>query len=159
MAVVGIDPGLSGGIAILEGGRLQCWPTPTRTAGPKRSFDERPMVDLLRSRRRTIRLLALEQVGARPGQGVTSMFRFGEGYGLWRGLLWALEIPHLLVRPQAWKQTVLTGTPKDKAAAVAWVQRHHPEASLKATPRSRTPHDGMADAACLAEYARLYIGD
>ena len=69
------------------------------------------------------------------------------------GILEALGIPYRLVTPQAWKKTVLAGTTKDKSAAVQFCRRAFPGVSL--TPgRKRVPHDGMADALCLAEYGR-----
>ncbi len=69
----------------------------------------------------------------------------------------ALRIPHLAVTPQAWKKAVLAGTARDKAAAIAFATRRFPGVPLLATPRSRTPHDGVADAVCLAEYARRLV--
>jgi crossover junction endodeoxyribonuclease RuvC len=88
-----------------------------------------------------------------------SVFRFGFGAGLWVGILGALGIPFERVPPQAWKKAVLAGTAKDKAAAIAYCSRRFPAASLLATPRSTKPHDGLADALCLAEYGRrLLVG-
>ena len=102
-------------------------------------------------------LVVVEKVGAMPGQGVTSMFNFGMGYGMWVGMLAALGFPYELVAPQKWKAAVLGGTKKDKRAAIEYVQRRFPDVSLLATPRSKVPHDGMADAACLALYARQLL--
>lgn len=148
----GIDPGLSGALAwVSSDGRVWALPTPTLAAKAGRDFYEAEMVELLREH--PIRHCAIEAVGAMPKQGVTSMFRFGMGYGLWLGMLAAVGIPHERVRPQAWKKEVLAGTTKDKAAAVEWCRRAYPSVGL--VPKGcRKPHDGIAEAVALAEYAR-----
>lgn len=97
----------------------------------------------------------IEKAQAMPGQGVASMFNYGKGFGLILGVCEALGIPYRLITPQAWKKVVLSGTAKDKDAAVNFVRRAYPGVNL--TPgRKQKPHDGMADAVCIAEYgARL----
>lgn len=96
----------------------------------------------------------IEKVGAMPGQGVTSMFSFGKVYGMLQGLLAGYHIPIHLVTPQSWKKVVLAGTSKDKDAAIAYCRRVYPQIDLKASPRCRKAHDGIADAICLWEYAK-----
>lgn len=157
MICCGVDPGLDGAVAILDGeGRLVLHPTPILKAdkGGKRSFDLTRMQDILCPIRNVTGLVAIERVGAMPGQGVTSMFNFGMGYGIWLGLLAGLGLPYQAVMPAAWKKSILAGTAKDKQAAIEFIHRRFPGVSLLATPRSRVPHDGFADAACLALYAR-----
>lgn len=155
-AVLGIDPGLDGGLAFLgpPGALLHITPTLKAKGSARRTFDTHAMVALLKAR--PLDLVVLEAVQAAPvhgrRQGTTSMFRFGQGYGLWLGMLAALEIPHQLVTPQTWKAAILAGTAKDKQAAIEFVQRRHPTLDLRATTRARNPHDGLADAVCLAEY-------
>lgn len=69
------------------------------------------------------------------------------------GIVEAAGIPYRLVTPQAWKKRVLAGTTKDKDAAISFVRRAYPTIDL--TPgKKRTPHDGIADAVCLAEWGR-----
>ena len=133
--VLGIDPGLDGGVALILPGGAEAHVTPTLAAGQggKRLFDTTGMLNLLRAH--PIDLAVIEAVGPMPKQGVTSTFRFGEGYGLWLGMLAALGIPVQTVKPQAWKKVILAGTPKDKAAAVQYVQRRYPAVSLLPTPR------------------------
>ncbi|MAX33684.1 MAG: Holliday junction endonuclease [Halomonadaceae bacterium] len=104
-------------------------------------------------RGRSINTVILEKVHAMPKQGVSSTFKFGMGFGLVIGVCEALGIPYRLVTPQAWKKVVLAGTAKDKDAAVTFVRRAYP--SINLTPgRKRVPHDGIADAMCMAEYGR-----
>lgn len=98
----------------------------------------------------------LERVGARPGQGVTSMFRFGENYGFIQGLLAAYAIPYELVTPQKWKREFqITG---DKNSAVDVCRRLFPGVSLRRTERCKKDHDGMAEALLMAEYVKRKLG-
>jgi crossover junction endodeoxyribonuclease RuvC len=92
-----------------------------------------------------------------PKQGLVSTFRFGMGFGTWLGMLAALRIPHLAVAPQTWKKSILAGTTKDKGAAIQWAQRRFPGVSLLASTRSKVPHDGLADALAMAEFARRLL--
>ena len=158
LAILGIDPGLDGAVASIRRGEASASPTPTIAPGPggKRRFDIAGMIALLEAG--PVELAVIEAVGPMPRQGVASTFRFGEGYGLWLGMLAALRIPHEAVAPQAWKKVVLSGTARDKAAAVEFAMRRFPGVSLLATPRSRVPHDGLADALALAEYGRRRLG-
>lgn len=158
---VGIDPGLDGGVAVLsgDGSRLVVFVTPTLAAGKngRPTFDVRGMRGLLANTPLDGGMVAIEAVHAMPKQGVTSSFTFGYGCGLWAGLLTGLNIPFQAVIPQAWKRSILAGTKRDKQAAIELVARRFPDVSLMATPRSRKPHDGLADAACLALYARTIL--
>jgi hypothetical protein len=102
------------------------------------------------------RLAVVEAVGARPGQGVVSMFGFGRTLGAIEGVLAAMSIPVERPTPQRWKKAILDGTKKDKTAAIAYVRRRFPGAEL--VPKGkRTPHDGMAESLCLAEYGRRLL--
>lgn len=97
----------------------------------------------------------LEQVSAMPGQGVTSMFSFGQNYGGWQALLEILEMPYQLSTPQKWQKAILGTFPKgqSKDRALAFVQRRWPELNLK-----KKDH-GIVDALCIALYAReLHLG-
>ena len=155
--VMGIDPGLDGAVAWILPDQVEVRVTPTIAAGKagRREFDTTGMFELLT--RYPIDLAVIEAVGPMPKQGVTSTFRFGVGYGLWLGLLAALKIPHVAVTPQLWKKVVLAGTAKDKAAAVQFASRRFPHVSLLPSSRSKVPHDGLADALALAEYARRLL--
>jgi crossover junction endodeoxyribonuclease RuvC len=146
--VVGVDPGLKGGLAcvLLSGEAVATVPMP------------REPRDLARWVRGClpIRLVVVERAHAMPGQGVTSMFTFGVGYGTILGVLAALGFPVEIVAPQRWKREVLAGTAKDKAAAIAYAARRFPAVSL-VPPGCRRPHDGIADALAIAEFARRLV--
>lgn len=147
--IVGIDPGQTGGIAYIDtsSGASHAMPMPLMG----KEIDGHELANALRGR--SIDTVILEKVHAMPKQGVSSTFKFGMGFGLVIGVCEALGIPYRLVTPQAWKKVVLAGTTKDKDAAATFVRRAYPSIGL--TPgRKRVPHDGMADAVCLAEYGR-----
>ncbi|MGJ8515085.1 hypothetical protein [Carnimonas bestiolae] len=145
--IVGIDIGKSGAIAAIDGKNAHAEPMPLMG----KEVDGKSICELLVSLRPD--LVMVEKVGAMPGQGVTSMFNFGMSYGKVLGVLEANCIPYRLVTPQAWKKKVLAGTAKDKNAAIAFVSRAFPDLDL-APGRKQKPHDGMADALCIAEYGR-----
>jgi crossover junction endodeoxyribonuclease RuvC len=147
--LIAIDPGLSGGIAIRYQGKLTAQLLPL--AG--KTLDLAELANIIRQARPTLAIV--EKVHAMPGQGVTSMFTFGMGYGAIQGILATLKIPYELVTPQRWKGVVLAGTTKDKNAAIAYCRRAFPNVSL-VPPRCRKPHDGIADALCLLEYGRRF---
>ena len=153
---LGIDPGLHGGVAALDpaGVVVGTWPMPV--AGGE--VHAAGLADLLRSLRcldshQDIGRVCLEKVAAMPRQGVASTFRFGAGWGMVRGVCAAMSIPVHLVPPTVWKKRVLLGLPHDKAGAVQFCASRWPTADL-ILPGCRVPHDGIADALCLAEYCR-----
>ncbi len=154
---LGIDPGLRGGIAALDatGTVVGAWPMPV--AGGE--VHAAGLADLLRSLRcmdslQDIGRVCLEKVAAMPKQGVSSTFSFGTGWGMVRGVCAALGVPVVLVPPTVWKKRVLLGLPHDKAGAVQFCTSRWPTTDL-VLPGCRVPHDGIADALCLAAYARL----
>ena len=100
-----------------------------------------------------IKLAVVEKQSARPGQGVSSTFSTGFGYGLWVGILAAHSIPFVEVRPKTWTSHILRDVPGEgKSRSVYAVMNRMPDLDL--TPGlKRKPHDGLADAGCLALYA------
>lgn len=158
MYYIGVDPGKSGGIAIVDGlGNV--YVSQMLLAG--KNLDvvaiKNWIIENSRLKYEQPSLACIENVHAMPGQGVTSMFKFGFVTGIMHGIFGTLEIPMHLVTPQAWKKKILVGTKKDKTAAVEYCRRVYPNISLLATKRSRVPHNGMADALCIARYASLTI--
>lgn len=146
MIIAGIDPGVSGAIAILDGTELiatEDMPV-LSTKTNKRMVNAAELADIIRHHRPTE--VKLEQVGARPGQGVTSMFNFGQSYGVAQGVVAALGIPLTLVPPQVWKRRAgLGGADKDYARTKA--QLLYPSADL-----ARKKDIGRADAILIARY-------
>jgi len=156
MRVVGIDPGQTGGIALLTPRTVSARVMPLlpkeewKDAGSP--IDWRTFHPLLLEWAPDI--VIVERVSSMPGQGVASTFRFGSNYGGLLAVVHGLAIQCRLVVPRVWKKHVLgEDFAHDKAGAAAFVEHHHPELSLLPTPRSKKPHDGMADAICIAHYA------
>lgn len=143
MIYIGIDPGKSGAMAMINTDRDQVMVRP---------FDADEYQEALELFSVEKCFAVVERVSARPGQGVVSMFNFGENYGYIQGMLKAYHVPHELVRPQAWKR--MFAVTKDKATSIAVCKRLFPGVSLKRTQSCRTDSDGMAEALLIAEYAR-----
>jgi crossover junction endodeoxyribonuclease RuvC len=145
--LVAIDPGLKGAIAVLSDGGISVHRMPI--AG--KDLDLPTIAAIIKAA--SPEWIILEKVGAMPGQGVASTFKFGKGYGMIQGIAAAMEVALELTTPQRWKKVVLHGTTKDKAAAIAFCRRAFPTIPL--VPKGcRVPHDGIADALCLLEYGR-----
>jgi crossover junction endodeoxyribonuclease RuvC len=159
--VLGIDPGFKGGLAFLgmDGHLIQVAAMPVAKGKGGTELDVPGLVGLIRSIQadHDIRLVVVERVHSRPGQGLASTFSFGQSTGEVLGIVKALGLPLERPLPQAWKKEVLSGTAKDKAAAIAYAAARFPTTSLLATARSRVPHEGLADAVCLAEHGRRLI--
>lgn len=147
MKIIGVDPGKTGGVAIMQNTTLSVHKMPMFT-------DKLINGKLLAEWFEGADFVVIEKVAAMPKQGVVSMFNFGTYYGIIQGICLGGGITHHLVRPQEWKNSILKGTAKDKAAAIEFCARAYPQTSLLPTERSRKPHDGMADAVCLLEYGR-----
>ena len=119
MKIIGIDPGLSGAIAILENKKvLKIFDMPVMSEGKKnkRQLNSAQLVNIVRENINNNEEIAVvvEQVNAMPGQGVTSMFNFGQTFGAIKGVCAALSLPIYFVRPSKWKkQFELINSSKD----------------------------------------------
>jgi hypothetical protein len=160
--IVGIDPGKDGAVVgVGDDGSIEIAQLTTDLTikigkGTKREYLPREMHKVMQYAKFIGATKAvIEKQQAMPKQGVSSTFSIGLGYGLWVGLLTALEIPIVEVRPAAWQKVVLKGAPgQGKGRAVYVVQQRLP--ALNLTPgKKRKPHDGLADAGCLTLYGQL----
>ena len=109
MRIIGIDPGLSGAIAILEDNKvLQIFDMPVMAEGKKnkRQLNSAQLVNIIKDNTQGSeeKAVVVEQVNAMPGQGVTSMFNFGQTFGAIKGICAALNLPVFFVRPTKWKK-------------------------------------------------------
>jgi crossover junction endodeoxyribonuclease RuvC len=111
MIIIGIDPGLSGSICFFENGKiLDVVEMPTMTEGKKNKKQVNGSQIYNEILKRTSNLdksdikVVIEQVSAMPGQGVTSMFNFGQSYGILKGICSAMQLPVYFVRPAKWKK-------------------------------------------------------
>ena len=109
MKILGIDPGLSGAIAILENKKvLKIFDMPVMAEGKKnkKQLNSALLVSTIKNNTNSEEdtAVVVEQVNAMPGQGVTSMFNFGQTFGAIKGVCAALNLPIFFVRPSKWKK-------------------------------------------------------
>ena len=151
--IVGIDPGLSGALAVLapDGTLEALCDTPTltlkTTRGTRQEYDVPGMVSLLAPYTGSQAHVMVEESQAMPGQGVRSTWTTGYGYGLWLGVLAALEFPHTRIRPHVWKKAM--GLKADKEQARGRAIQLFPQADLRLRK-----HHGRAEALLLAYYGQ-----
>ena len=88
--------------------------------------------------------------GGRQSMGATSAFNFGLGFGMWLGILAALEIPHQQVHPATWKAAVMRDSTKDKDASRVKAMQMYPKTAKDLT---RKKDHGRADALLMAVWA------
>ena len=144
MIYIGIDPGLRGGWAIMwDDGSVEVHPWDDKQFIVSMEEIWRDGIDCR---------CALEKVGAMPGNGSVSMFKFGQSFGYIIGVLTAMKIPFQLVPPRVWKKEFSLDNDKQKSIETA--QRLFPGVNFLPTERSRKPSDGMCESALLMEYAR-----
>ncbi len=156
---LGIDPGLSGALALLFDDRLILFDTPTfeiqRNGKTRREIDVVAMLDIARSAAQNqgfVTLCVLEQAGARPKEGAASSWKNGCNWGVTQACVVAAGIPMQVVAPQVWKKAMGVTGDKDEARRIAsrLLPRHAHNWTLK-------KHDGRAEAALMALYARQLI--
>ena len=163
-AILGIDPGNSGGLAILvlgpngEAQALVAKPMPCRPGAKGEEVDAREVANFIgevyETHGASVVAACVEIVHAMPKQGVSSCFTFGKGYGKVLAVIEVEELPLYLVTPQEWKRSVLAGLGREKQDAIRFVKNVWPKFSLKKSPKATTDHDGIAEAVCIAEYGR-----
>jgi len=168
---VGIDPGLRGGVSIFDitDNTLKCFATPinigaTKTTKPTRGKNKGKTIKKKAKDTYNIEEMSLiidsvpfddtfpvfiEKVGAMPNQGVTSMYNFGYGVGLWHGIITSLGLDFELILPQRWKKHHnLIGDTKNQSR----------EKATELFPQCKeswrlVKHDGIAESALIATYA------
>ena len=155
MLIIGIDPGISGAICFFEDGQVrEILEMPTMAEGKKnkKQVNGPQIYNEIFSRidkfsKKDV-FVVIEQVSAMPGQGVTSMFNFGQSFGVIKGVCSALNLPIYFVRPTKWKKYFnLIKTNKD--ASRTKVIEIYPEISSKL---SRKKDSNKADAILIARY-------
>ena len=147
--ILGIDPGISGALAWVsdDGFLLSAMDMPTLEVNGKMKVNPHILASDLSFRKPKIAVI--EDVGAMPGQGVSSMFNFGYSAGILAGVCAGLGIPTVFYRPAVWKRQA--GVPTDKGAARQQAQRFWP--GSRAFDRVRD--HGRAEAALLARWVAL----
>jgi crossover junction endodeoxyribonuclease RuvC len=167
MIFIGVDPGLGGCLCVLDPDKneVQFFDAPVLemvvNKKNKGVLDAYRMVQILKdvSAGRQV-MVSIEKVQAMPGggertMGATSAFNFGMGYGLWLGILAALELPYQTVHPATWKARMMSGCSKEKDASRAVAMQHYPRAAKEL---ARKKDDGRADSALIARWGWLTYG-
>ena len=153
MIIIGIDPGINGAISIIENKKIiEVYDTPTMIDGKKnkRQINGAQVTNIFKERLNGEKevVVVVEHVNAMPGQGVTSMFNFGQSFGVIKGICAALNLPIYFVRPAKWKKHFnLIKTNKD--ASRTKVIEVYPEISSKL---HRKKDSNRADAILIALY-------
>ena len=155
MIIFGIDPGISGAISILENKKvIGVFEMPTMIDGKKnkRQVNGSQLTNIIKEKLNENKekeiAVVVEHVNAMPGQGVTSMFNFGQSFGVIKGICSALSLPIYFVRPTKWKKHFnLIKTNKD--ASRTKVIESYPEISSKL---HRKKDSNRADAILIARY-------
>lgn len=146
--LMGIDPGFSGAIAVYNPKKnkiVDVIDMPT-------TVDKKPQIliselsSFIGIYAPTTRLCVIEDVGAMPGQGVVSMFRFGFATGIAHGVVGSFLIPTYLVKPQIWKACF--GLSREKHFSIEKAKKFFPDVADKFTAKK----DGRAEAALLAKF-------
>lgn len=153
--VIGVDPGLSGAIAVIAGGHYAVYDTPVIAAGRgsyvKNTVNWPEFADIVARSSQlwgtNVALVVIERVNAFPGQGVSSMFSLGMSYGGAQGVAAAFGLPARLVAPQDWKRHYKLTADKEEARALA--MRLFPHADL-----GRKKDHGRAEALLIARYGQ-----
>ena len=158
MFIIGIDPGISGALCFMEHGKIiDVIDMPSMADGKKNKkqvngsqvFNE--ISRHIKDKNPNDVKVIIEHVSAMPGQGVTSMFNFGQSFGVIKGICSALSIPIYFVRPTKWKKHFnLIKTNKD--ASRTKVIEAYPDIASKL---HRKKDSNRADAILIA----LYFGD
>lgn len=151
MIFIGVDPGAKGSLVALRGDKVLLMSIFNK-------HEYRRIVSYCVEL--DVTYAVVEQVHAMPSQGVTSMFSFGENYGWIKGLLDAFGVPFVLVPPQTWKKKYGLIAPKGtdkkviKRNSIERAKTLFPDISLRATPRCKVDHDGLAEGLLIADFCR-----
>lgn len=150
MIIAGIDPGANGALAFVGCHELYVVPVPKIG----KDVDERAWWKTWSELIAEAHHIFIEQVGARPGQGVTSMFNFGDRFGFVKALAYSAGVPVSFVRPQEWKKGVGIPSGSEKGASRIRASQLFPNDADK---WSRVRDDGLAEAALIAHYGSLKL--
>lgn len=154
---IGIDNGLSGGIVAIEGPSIiKSWTMPTRGKTGGNEVDAEMLASFFDQWMRDEITVVLETPG-KFSKGVQAISSMWDSYGAARAILECRGFRHHRIPPQRWQKVMTPNCAKGdtKPAALMRARQLWPDMQWTATPRSTKPHEGLIDAALIAEYARL----
>ena len=153
----GIDIGLDGAIAIIDNsGFVSVFDIPLLTVSSRKTqrlYDYRGVANIFCKLKNESIIFCMEKVNAFPGQGVSSMFKLGTGYGMYHGILSSFGFAYEEVTPQRWMKSIFEGMGKGKDASRYKASQLFPSIDL-----SKKIHHNRADALLIAEYCRRTHG-
>jgi crossover junction endodeoxyribonuclease RuvC len=160
MIIIGIDPGISGAVCILTNGKItEIYEMPTMIDGKKnkKQVNGAEITNIINKEienEKNVKVV-IEHVSAMPGQGVTSMFNFGQSFGVLKGICAALKLPVHFIRPVKWKKHFnLINSEKD--ASRTKVIEAFPYISSKI---SKKKDSNKADAILIARFFHETLGN
>lgn len=154
-----IDPGFDGGLAFFDMNSssgeqfVRAVHMPITKTGTERNLDIKKIRDLID----TANTVVIEKVASRPDQSAQSTFRFGEGFGMLKGIAYTLNKHVILVPPSEWTKTFAKKMNRMDKPSVAFCLKNFPKYNWTKSERSKVPHDGMTDATCIGLYAIEYL--
>ena len=151
---IGIDPGLSGAFAVIDGDFVAVYDAPSVPVKKGSDYLVADMASLISQASSQRSCYAILEAGiAMPNQSSSSTAKAARGGGLWEGMLVMAGVPYELVRPAAWKKVM--GVTANKAEARVMAQKLFPQIAQQF---SRVKDDGRAEAVLIAEFARRKAG-
>lgn len=162
--IIGIDPGINGGISFIVNNRVEdVIPMPVKTFHMRTKSkktkkykttqrgDWKTISNFIKSKSPDV--IMIELVTARPGQGSVSMFNFGYGFGGVVAIAESFCENVFLVRPKTWQSELLDKSIEDtKIASIEYCKKYHEYVDLKPTKRSKNDSDGISDSICIADF-------
>lgn len=150
--IIGIDPGFSGAIAFLQEKSLTTVDLPTKVYKGKKHIDAVAFTKVVRDHTFNVQVkyVVIEDIGAMPGQGLASTARFTYNAGVLLGVVAALDLNTLKVRPNVWKPAL--GLNRDKKKSLALARKLFPK---NVNDFKLVKHDGRAEAALIAHFAKI----
>ena len=178
MIFIGVDPGLSGGLAVISENRIfgTIIPTYNIEVKTKRAWTKRKRYDLPALRiffgcyacyvdechnqeyDVTQCHVTLEEAFPMPAQGIVSQYSVGLGYGIFQGLLTGLGMNYVTVHPKKWQSEFKIRTNEEnttKEQALEAVERLYPDVNLYASERSTKPHSGIVDSILIGTWGKI----
>lgn len=154
-SIIGIDNGITGGVAVISakhGLIIDAFPMPIQRARKGNEIDIRSLYERLETVRRNSEWWIEEPGGSKSAKAAASMA--GSFHAL-RGMIELCHYRWHRITPAAWQKAMIPGAKGDtKQRALAAARMLWPDEKWLATDRCRIPHDGMIDAALIAEYGR-----
>ena len=154
MNLIGIDPGISGGITVIDknGAIKNKYIMPIiKSAKGKNEIDIKRVVDIFENAR-PIKMIGIERQQAFQKQGVSSTFKTGRGFGILEGIAAGMKIPYMIIGAKIWQKKMFEGMGKSDTKQLSKIiaQRLYPNEDFRATERCTKIHDGITDSLAIA---------